>query len=79
MISITVIRGNKITGTPLGTNNLRYPKPCLINPTIVTPIKINAANTKVTIMWLVTVKVYGIIPNILQKSTNINKENIKEK
>ena len=27
----------------------------------------------------VTVKVYGIIPNILQNNTNINKENIKEK
>ena len=79
IISIITINGSSTTGTPLGTNNLRYPKPCLINPTIVTPMKINAANTKVTIMWLVTVKVYGIIPNILQNNTNINKENIKAK
>ena len=46
---------------------------------MVTPTKMNAANTKVTIMWLVTVKDYGIIPNILQNNTNMNKENIKEK
>ena len=42
--------GNKTTGTPDGTNNLRYPKPCLINPIIVTPIKIKAASAKVTII-----------------------------
>ena len=50
IISIITISGSKTIGTPLGTNNLRYPKPCLINPIIVTPIKMNAANTKVTIM-----------------------------
>ena len=49
------------------------------NPIIVTPTNINAANTKVTMMWLVTVKEYGIIPNMLQNKTNMNKENMKEK
>ena len=48
-------------------------------PIIVTPININAANTNVTIMWLVTVNVYGIIPNMLQNNTNIKSENINEK
>ena len=79
IISITTINGNKTIGTPLGTKSFKYPSPCLINPIIVTPININAANTKVTMMWLVTVKEYGIIPNMLQNKTNINKENMKEK
>ena len=60
-------------------NNFKYPNPCLINPITVTPIKINAARINVTIIWLVTVNVYGIIPNMLQKSTNINNENINAK
>ena len=50
IISIITINGNKTIGTPLGTNNFRYPMPCLINPIIVTPIKINAASTNVTII-----------------------------
>tara|TARA_B100000674_G_C37422774_1_gene725830 strand:+ start:179 stop:523 length:345 start_codon:yes stop_codon:yes gene_type:complete len=79
IISIITINGNKTIGTPLGTNNFKYPKPCLIKPIIVTPININAAKTKVTIMWLVTVNVYGIIPNMLQNKTNMNRENINEK
>ena len=79
IISITTINGNKTIGTPLGTKSFKYPSPCLINPIIVTPTNINAANTKVTMMWLVTVKEYGIIPNMLQNKTNMNKENMKEK
>ena len=55
MTSITVINGNNTTGTPLGTNILKYFKPCLANPIIVTAIKINNAIIKVTIIWLVTV------------------------
>ena len=46
---------------------------------MVTPTNIKAARTKVTIIWLVTVKVYGIIPNILQNRTNMNNENINAK
>ena len=57
IISIITINGNKTIGTPLGTNNFKYPKPCLIKPIIVTPINMNAANTNVTIIWLVTVNV----------------------
>ena len=36
IISIIVIRGRRIVGTPLGTNILKYLKPCLANPIIVT-------------------------------------------
>ena len=50
MISITVIKGNNIVGTPLGTNILKYLKPCLTNPIIVTATKINNAIIKVTII-----------------------------
>ena len=50
IISITTINGSKIIGTPLGTKSFKYPKPCLIKPITVTPIKINAANVKVTII-----------------------------
>ena len=50
MISIITINGNSIIGTPLGTKSFKYPNPCFIKPIIVTPIKINAAKTKVTII-----------------------------
>ena len=40
----------------LSVNSFKYLKPCLIKPITVTPIKTNEANTKVTIIWLVTVK-----------------------
>ena len=56
IISMTVIIGSKTIGTPLGTNIFKYLKPCITKPSIVTPIKINIAKVKVTIMWLVTVK-----------------------
>ena len=56
IISIIVINGNKTVGTPLGTNILKYLKPCLTKPIIVTAIKINSAIISVTIIWLVTVK-----------------------
>ena len=36
IISITTINGSNIIGTPLGTNSFKYPRPCLINPIIVT-------------------------------------------
>ena len=50
IISITTINGSNTIGTPLGTNNFRYQKPCLMNPMIVTPMKMNAARTNVTMM-----------------------------
>ena len=74
-----VINGNKTAGTPLGTKILKYLKPCLTKPIIVTAIKINNAIISVTIMWLVTVKEYGSIPTMLQNKTNINKLNINGK
>ena len=45
-----IINGNKTIGTPLGTKSFKYPKPCFKKPIIVTPIKIKAARTKVTII-----------------------------
>ena len=41
---------------------------------IVTPINTTAANANVTMMWLVKVNWYGIIPTIFPISTNMNKE-----
>ena len=41
---------------PDGTKNFRKPMPCFQKPMIVTPMKMNAASAKVTMMWLVTVK-----------------------
>ena len=77
--SIIVIIGSSTAGTPLGTNILKYLKPCLANPIIVTPMKINDAIIKVTMIWLVTVNEYGSMPIMLQKSTNINKLKINGK
>ena len=48
--------------------------PWLINPRIVTPINTTAANANVTIIWLVNVNWYGIIPTMLPINTNMNKE-----
>ena len=48
--SIIVINGNRTTGTPLGTNILRYLNPCLTKPIIVTAKKINNAIISVTII-----------------------------
>ena len=45
-----VINGSNTTGTPLGTNILRYLKPCLAKPMIVTAKNINRAIIKVTII-----------------------------
>ena len=44
IISITVISGKSTVGTPLGTNILKYLKPCLTNPIIVTAMKIKSGN-----------------------------------
>ena len=79
IISIITISGNRTMGTPLGTNSFKYPTPCLIKPIMVTPMNINAAKTNVTMIWLVTVKVYGIIPNMLQNKTNMKSEKTNEK
>ena len=79
IISIIVINGSNNVGTPLGTKSFKYPKPCFIKPMTVTATKIKIANSKVTIIWLVTVNEYGNIPTMLQKRTHINKLKIKGK
>ena len=48
--------------------------PWLINPRIVTPINTIAANANVTMIWLVKVNWYGIIPTIFPINTNMNNE-----
>ena len=45
-----LIIGNKTIGTPLGTKIFKYLNPCITNPRIVTPINMNRAKVKVTIM-----------------------------
>lgn len=53
-------------GAPGGKKRLRKCLPFLSTPMILIPIKIARAKEKVTIKWLVTVKLYGIIPCTLQ-------------
>ena len=50
IISMIVINGKSTAGTPLGTNILKYLKPCFIKPIIVTAMNINKAIIKVTII-----------------------------
>ena len=50
-----------------------------MKPRIVTPIKTNDARANVTIIWLVNVNWYGIIPTILPIKTNMNNENTNGK
>ena len=59
-------------GTPSGTKSRRKCQPCLTMPTIVTPMNTIAASAKVTMMWLVTVKLYGISPSRLLNRMNRN-------
>ena len=79
IISITTIKGSNTIGTPLGTNNFKYPNPCLIKPIIVTPIKINAAKNKSYNYMTSNSKSIGNHSKHITKNTNMNKENIKEK
>ena len=65
-ISIATNNGAKAIGAPEGKNNDNKWKPCVFIPIMFIAIKAIKANPKVTIIWLVTVKLYGIIPNKLQ-------------
>ena len=56
MISIGISRGHSATETPGGTKNVKKWTPCLTKPRIVTPTNTTAARAKVTMMWLVKVK-----------------------
>ena len=62
MISITVIRGRRTTGTPLGMNMLKYLKPCLINPIIVTGLPRSGTTLLQNILiqnWLIDIKMHN--------------------
>lgn len=60
--SIKTGKGARGKGAPGGKKRLRKCLPFLRTPRIFIPIKIARAKEKVTIEWLVTVKLYGIIP-----------------
>jgi hypothetical protein len=77
--SITIISGESTIGTPAGRKNEKNLKPCFMNAMIVTIRKIATAIVSVTAIWLVKVKLYGIIPIKFPKSTNINIEKISGK
>lgn len=77
--SIVIIKGTMIKGTPLGKNKEKKFMPCFWIPIIFIPKKIDKDKQKVKIIWLVTVKLYGIIPKTLQKSKNKCKVKINGK
>ena len=72
-ISIGTNIGIKNIGTPFGRKSLKYLWPCNTKPKIVANKNTPNASAKVIIIWLVTVKLYGINPNILHNKININK------
>ena len=72
MISIGIISGHNRIETPGGTKKVKKCAPCLMNPNRVTPRNTTIAITKVTTMWLVKVKLYGIIPRRLPNRMNMN-------
>lgn len=65
--SIGTRRGDNASGAPGGKNKLKKCIPCFFKPIIFKPIKVAIPSPNVNIIWLVTVKVYGTIPNTLQK------------
>ena len=70
--SIGINKGSIYQGRPGITKNEKKCRPCFTKPSIVTPINTTAARAKVTIIWLVNVKLYGIIQTIFPTRTNIN-------
>ena len=75
--SINTNNGANANGAPGGKNKLKKCVPFFKIPKILIPTKIANAIEKVTMIWLVTVKLYGIIPiklqnNIIKKVVNIN-------
>ena len=65
MISITIMNGTKTLGAPWGTKELKKCRPWVKMPSKVTPMNTASAMAKVTMMWLVKVKLYGIMPSRL--------------
>ena len=67
-------------GTPLGAKNFRnFTNPCFDMAIIVTAKKMKKAIEKVTIMWLVQVKLNGNIPNKFPIRINMNNEKINDR
>jgi hypothetical protein len=77
--SIGTSSGDKASGDPGGKNRLKKWRPCFLKPIMFKPTKVDIPRLNVNIMWLVTVKVYGIIPKILQNSIKQNVVKIKGK
>jgi len=72
-------KGASAIGAPGGKKRLRKCVLFLTIPIIFKPINPASAVQKVTIRWLVTVKLYGIIPSKLQTSIIIKVVKIKGK
>jgi hypothetical protein len=51
-------------GAPCGTKKVRNRTPWITKPSTVTPMNTATAMKKVTMMWLVKVKLPGIIPSM---------------
>lgn len=72
--SIKTSSGDIINGAPGGKKRENNAKPCNEKPIKLIAKKKERAKVKVTTIWLVVVKAYGIIPIKLHKSMNKNKE-----
>ena len=57
--STGIMTGISQPGAPCGTNNEKNLKPCFARPTISTIANDTNARTAVTVMWLVTAKVWS--------------------
>jgi len=68
--SIITSNGANAKGAPGGKNNDNKLIPCVRKPIIFMDKKAIVAKPNVITIWLVTVKLYGIIPNRLQKKIN---------
>ena len=75
--SITIIKGARKIGVPLGKKKEKNFQPCLMKAIIVTEIKTMIAIANVIEIWLVTVNPYGITPNKLRVSMNMKILKIK--
>jgi hypothetical protein len=72
-------RGANAIGAPDGRKSDKKWKPWVWIPITLIPKKVTTAKPRVTTIWLVTVKLYGIIPNKLQNNIKENTEKITGK
>ena len=72
-------RGAKANGAPGGKNRLKKCVRFFRIPSILIPTKMARASENVSIRWLVTVKLYGIIPSKLLNKIIKNVVNISGK